>query len=146
MAQCADGMKRVSLELGGNAPFIVFADADLEAAVTGALASKYRNTGQTCVCANRFLVHADVYDQFAQMLVEAVDKLRVGDGLEQPTEQGPLIDDTALAKVEAHVADAPGKGAPLLRGGKRHALGGTFYEPTLQIGRPPGRASRCPYA
>lgn len=133
MAQCAEGVKRVSLELGGNAPFIVFADADLDAAVAGALASKYRNTGQTCVCANRFLVHADVYDRFAQMLVAAVDKLRIGDGLEQPTEQGPLIDNKALAKVESHVGDAIGKGARLLRGGKRHALGGTFYEPTVLL-------------
>ncbi len=133
MAQCADGVKRVSLELGGNAPFIVFADADLDAAVAGALASKYRNTGQTCVCANRFLVHAEVYDRFAQMLVAAVDKLRIGDGLQQPTEQGPLIDDKALAKVEAHVEDAIGKGARVLRGGHRHALGGTFYEPTILL-------------
>lgn len=138
MAQCADGMKRVSLELGGNAPFIVFDDADLDAAIDGALASKYRNTGQTCVCANRFLVHAGVYDDFARRLVDAVGRLRVGDGLLGPTEQGPLIDARALDKVEAHVADALDHGARLLCGGHRHALGGTFYEPTVLVGATPG--------
>jgi len=131
MAQCATGMKRVSLELGGNAPFIVFDDADLDAAVQGAIASKYRNTGQTCVCANRLFVQAGVYDAFARKLADAVKKLRIGDGLAGETEQGPLIDAAALAKVEQHVADAVGKGARVLCGGKRHALGGTFYEPTL---------------
>ncbi len=131
MAQCAEGMKRVSLELGGNAPFIVFEDADLDAAVDGAIASKYRNTGQTCVCANRLFVQASVYDAFAQKLAAAVSKLRIGDGLKGVTEQGPLIDDKALAKVEEHVADARAKGARVLSGGKRHALGGNFYEPTL---------------
>jgi len=131
MAQCADGMKRVSLELGGNAPFIVFEDADLDAAVDGAIASKYRNTGQTCVCANRLFVQASVYDAFAQKLAAAVAKLRIGDGLKGVTEQGPLIDDKALAKVEEHVADALAKGARVLCGGKRHSLGGNFYEPTL---------------
>lgn len=131
MAQCAEGMKRVSLELGGNAPFIVFEDADLDAAVDGAIASKYRNTGQTCVCANRLLVQANVYDAFAEKLAAAVAKLRIGDGLKGETEQGPLIDDKALAKVEEHVADALAKGARVLSGGKRHALGGNFYEPTL---------------
>ena len=131
MAQCAEGMKRVSLELGGNAPFIVFEDADLEAAVEGAIASKYRNTGQTCVCANRLFVHDAVYDAFAQKLALAVAALRVGDGLQGPTDQGPLIDGNALAKVEEHVADAVAKGARVLSGGRRHALGGTFYEPTL---------------
>lgn len=131
MAQCATGMKRVSLELGGNAPFIVFDDADLDAAVQGAIASKYRNTGQTCVCANRLYVQAGVYEAFAQKLAAAVAKLRIGDGLKGETEQGPLIDANALAKVEEHVADAVAKGARVLCGGKRHALGGTFYEPTL---------------
>lgn len=131
MAQCAEGMKRVSLELGGNAPFIVFEDADLDAAVDGAIASKYRNTGQTCVCANRLFVQASVYDAFAQKLAAAVAKLRIGDGLKGVTEQGPLIDDKALAKVEQHVADALAKGARVLSGGKRHSLGGNFYEPTL---------------
>ena len=133
MAQCAEGMKRVSLELGGNAPFIVFDDADLDAAVEGALASKYRNTGQTCVCANRLYVQAGVYDAFAEKLAAAIAKLRVGDGLAGVTDQGPLIDEKALAKVEEHVADAVAKGARVMAGGKRHALGGTFYEPTLLL-------------
>lgn len=131
MAQCAEGMKRVSLELGGNAPFIVFEDADLDAAVEGAIASKYRNTGQTCVCANRLFVHDAVYDAFSRKLAVAVAALRVGDGLQGATDQGPLIDDNALAKVEEHVADAVAKGARVLSGGRRHALGGTFYQPTL---------------
>jgi len=131
MAQCAPTMKRISMELGGNAPFIVFDDADLDAAVQGALASKYRNTGQTCVCANRLLVQAGVYEAFTRKLSEAVGALRVGDGLAGPTDQGPLIDANAVAKVEEHVADALAKGARLVRGGKRHALGGTFYEPTI---------------
>jgi succinate-semialdehyde dehydrogenase/glutarate-semialdehyde dehydrogenase len=127
-------MKKLSLELGGNAPFIVFDDADLDAAVQGAIASKYRNTGQTCVCANRLLVQEGVYDEFAGKLTAAVAKLRVGDGLKGVTEQGPLIDEKALAKVEEHVADALAKGAKLVAGGKRHALGGTFYEPTILTG------------
>ncbi len=131
MAQCAAGMKRVSLELGGNAPFIVFDDADLDAAVNGAIASKYRNTGQTCVCANRLFVQSGVYEAFARKLADAVAKLRIGDGLATETDQGPLIDANALLKVEEHVADALAKGARVLSGGKRHALGGTFYEPTL---------------
>jgi succinate-semialdehyde dehydrogenase/glutarate-semialdehyde dehydrogenase len=131
MAQCAGTMKKISMELGGNAPFIVFDDADLDAAVQGALASKYRNTGQTCVCANRLLVQAGVYDEFTRKLTAAVDNLRIGDGLAGVTDQGPLIDAKALAKVEEHVADALAKGASLVRGGKRHALGGTFYEPTI---------------
>jgi succinate-semialdehyde dehydrogenase/glutarate-semialdehyde dehydrogenase len=131
MAQCAGTMKRISMELGGNAPFIVFDDADLDAAVQGALASKYRNTGQTCVCANRLLVQAGVYEAFTRKLTEAVRALRVGDGLAGPTDQGPLIDANAVAKVEEHVADALAKGARLVLGGKRHALGGTFYEPTI---------------
>jgi succinate-semialdehyde dehydrogenase/glutarate-semialdehyde dehydrogenase len=124
----------LSLELGGNAPFIVFDDADLDAAVQGAIASKYRNTGQTCVCANRLLVQEAVYDEFARRLSEAVGKLRVGDGLKGATDQGPLIDSKAVAKVEEHVADAVGKGAKVLAGGKRHALGGTFFEPTILTG------------
>ena len=131
MAQCAGTMKKISMELGGNAPFIVFDDADLDAAVQGALASKYRNTGQTCVCANRLLVQAGVYDEFTQKLKAAVAKLHVGDGLAGVTEQGPLIDAKALAKVEEHIADAVSKGATVTAGGKRHALGGTFFEPTI---------------
>jgi succinate-semialdehyde dehydrogenase/glutarate-semialdehyde dehydrogenase len=131
MAQCAGTMKRISLELGGNAPFIVFDDADLGAAVQGALASKYRNTGQTCVCANRLLVQAGVYEAFTRKLTEAVGNLRVGDGLAGPTDQGPLIDAAAVAKVEEHIADALTKGARLVLGGRRHALGGTFFEPTI---------------
>jgi len=133
MAQCAEGMKRISLELGGNAPFIVFDDADLDAAVEGVIASKYRNTGQTCVCANRLFVQDGVYDEFSKKLAAAVSKLRVGDGLKGATDQGPLIDDKALAKVEQHVADAVAKGAKIALGGKRHALGGTFFEPTLLL-------------
>jgi len=131
MKQCAEDIKRVSLELGGNAPFIVFEDADLDAAVEGAIASKFRNTGQTCVCANRIFVHEAVYDDFADRLVAAVSKLRVGDGLRGETDQGPLIDAKALEKVEAHVADALAKGATVMLGGARHALGGTFYQPTV---------------
>jgi succinate-semialdehyde dehydrogenase/glutarate-semialdehyde dehydrogenase len=137
MAQCSRTMKKVSLELGGNAPFIVFDDADLDAAVLGAIASKYRNTGQTCVCANRLLVQAGVYDVFAAKLVATVRKLRVGDGLAGETDQGPLIDAAALAKVEEHVADALAKGAAVATGGRRHALGGTFYEPTVLTGVTP---------
>ncbi|MFM7065269.1 MAG: NAD-dependent succinate-semialdehyde dehydrogenase [Gammaproteobacteria bacterium] len=131
MAQCAPQLKKVALELGGNAPFIVFDDADLDAAVQGAMASKYRNTGQTCVCANRLLVQSGVYDAFAAKLAAAVRTLRVGDGLAGPTDQGPLIDVRAVEKVEAHVADAVARGAKVLVGGRRHALGGTFFEPTL---------------
>jgi len=131
MAQCAGTVKKISLELGGNAPFIVFDDADLNAAVEGAIASKYRNTGQTCVCANRLLVQAGVYDEFARKLTDAVGKLRVGDGLAGVTDQGPLIDAKAVAKIEEHIADAVGKGAKVALGGKRHALGGTFFEPTI---------------
>ncbi len=131
MAQCAGTMKKVSLELGGNAPFIVFDDADLDIAVQGAIASKYRNTGQTCVCANRLLVQEGVYDQFVAKLVDAVRKLRVGDGLLGVTEQGPLIDTKAVEKVEEHIADALAKGGQIALGGKRHALGGTFFEPTV---------------
>jgi succinate-semialdehyde dehydrogenase/glutarate-semialdehyde dehydrogenase len=137
MAQCARTMKKVSLELGGNAPFIVFDDADLDAAVAGAIASKYRNTGQTCVCANRLLVQQGVYESFTAKLVAAVGKLRVGDGLAGETEQGPLIDAAALKKVEEHIADATGKGAKVAMGGRRHALGGTFFEPTVLTGVTP---------
>jgi succinate-semialdehyde dehydrogenase/glutarate-semialdehyde dehydrogenase len=131
MVQCAGTLKKVSLELGGNAPFIVFDDADLDAAVQGAIASKYRNTGQTCVCANRLLVQDGVYDKFAGMLVDAVALLKIGDGLAGVTDQGPLIDMKAVAKVEEHIADALAKGAALAAGGKRHALGGTFFQPTV---------------
>jgi succinate-semialdehyde dehydrogenase/glutarate-semialdehyde dehydrogenase len=131
MAQCAGTVKKVALELGGNAPFIVLDDADLDAAVAGAIQSKYRNTGQTCVCANRFIVQSKVYDAFARKLAAAVQKLRVGDGLEGETDQGPLIDAKALAKVEEHVADARSRGATVLTGGRKHALGGSFYEPTV---------------
>src|SRR5450432_500813 len=131
MAQCAGTVKKISLELGGNAPFIVFDDADLDAAVQAAIASKYRNTGQTCVCANRLLVQTGVYDEFARKLTDAVGKLRVGDGLAGVTDQGPLIDAKAVAKIEEHIADAVAKGAAVALGGKRHALGGTFFEPTI---------------
>jgi succinate-semialdehyde dehydrogenase/glutarate-semialdehyde dehydrogenase len=137
MVQCAGTVKKLSLELGGNAPFIVFDDADLDAAVQGAIASKYRNTGQTCVCANRLLVQEGVYDEFAKKLAAAVAKLRVGDGLKGATDQGPLIDEKAIAKVEEHVADALAKGAKVAAGGKRHSLGGTFYEPTILTGVTP---------
>ena len=131
MEQSAGTLKKLSLELGGNAPFIVFEDADLDAAVAGAITSKYRNTGQTCVCANRFLVQNSVYEAFTSKLVDAVSQLRVGDGLKGATEQGPLIDAKALAKVEEHIADAVAKGAQIAHGGKRHALGGTFFQPTI---------------
>jgi len=131
MAQCSETMKKISMELGGNAPFIVFEDADLDAAVAGAIASKYRNTGQTCVCANRLLVQSSVYDAFTRKLADAVAKLRVGDGLKGATDQGPLIDTKALEKVEEHIADAVSKGAQVATGGKRHALGGTFFQPTI---------------
>ena len=131
MEQCAPTLKKVSLELGGNAPFIVFDDADLDAAVEGALASKYRNTGQTCVCANRLLVQDSVYDAFAARLAKAVARLRIGDGLKGETDQGPLIDMAGLEKVESHIADAVAKGAKIAIGGHRHELGGTFFEPTI---------------
>jgi len=134
MEQCAATMKKLSLELGGNAPFIVFDDADLDAAVEGAIASKYRNTGQTCVCANRLLVQEGVYDEFAQKLAERVGAMKVGDGFEEGVTIGPLIDDNAIAKVEEHVTNAVEHGAKVLTGGKRHALGGSFYEPTVLTG------------
>jgi succinate-semialdehyde dehydrogenase / glutarate-semialdehyde dehydrogenase len=131
MAQCAGTMKKISMELGGNAPFIVFDDADLDAAVQGAIASKFRNTGQTCVCANRLLVQEGVYDAFTKKLTAAVATLRVGDGLAGVTDQGPLIDAKAVAKVEEHIADALSKGATVALGGKPHALGHTFFQPTI---------------
>jgi succinate-semialdehyde dehydrogenase/glutarate-semialdehyde dehydrogenase len=131
MEQCAGTVKKLALELGGNAPFIVFDDADLDAAVEGALISKYRNTGQTCVCTNRFLVQDGVYDVFAAKLVEAVKRFKVGDGLKGETQQGPLINMSAVQKVEEHIADAVSKGARVLCGGKRHELGGTFFQPTV---------------
>ncbi len=137
MRQCADTVKKVSLELGGNAPFIVFDDADLELAVAGALASKYRNTGQTCVCANRIMVQETVHDEFVSRLAQAVSGLVVGDGLAGETQQGPLINADALAKVERLVADAKKKGARVVIGGQRHDLGGTFYRPTILTGVTP---------
>ncbi|AGU49356.1 succinate-semialdehyde dehydrogenase NADP+ [Variovorax paradoxus B4] len=130
-AQCAPTLKRMSLELGGNAPFIVFDDANLDEAVAGAIASKYRNSGQTCVCANRLLVQDGIYAAFTKKLAAAVSELRVGNGTEPGTLQGPLIDSNALAKVEELVGDAVARGAQVVTGGKRHALGGTFYEPTV---------------
>ena len=138
MKQSAPTVKKISLELGGNAPFIVFDDADLDAAVEGAMASKYRNSGQTCVCANRLFVHDKVYDAFAAKLVEKVKALQVSPGTEAGATQGPLIDAQALAKVEEHVADATAGGAKVLVGGKRHARGGTFYEPTVLANMLPG--------
>jgi len=131
MRQCADTVKKLSLELGGNAPFIVFDDADLDAAVEGALASKYRNAGQTCVCANRLYVQDSVYDAFAAKLAEKVKGFKVGAGTEPGVVIGPLIDENGVKKVEAHVADALGKGAKVMLGGKRHALGGLFFQPTV---------------
>ncbi|MFO1119754.1 MAG: NAD-dependent succinate-semialdehyde dehydrogenase [Rhodospirillales bacterium] len=131
MKLCAGTVKKVSLELGGNAPFIVFDDADLDAAVQGALASKYRNSGQTCVCANRLLVQDGVYDAFAGRLADAVRALKVGPGVEPGVQQGPLINEAAVEKCEEHIADALAKGARIVVGGKRHALGGTFFEPTV---------------
>ncbi|SBV95092.1 succinate-semialdehyde dehydrogenase I, NADP-dependent [uncultured Alphaproteobacteria bacterium] len=137
MAQCARTIKKVSFELGGNAPFIVFDDADIESAVDGAIASKYRNAGQTCVCANRIYVQAGVYDAFAKRLAEKVAAMKVGAGSEAGVAIGPLIDDAAVEKVERHVADAREKGAEVAVGGKRHPLGGTFYEPTVLTGVTP---------
>ncbi len=131
MRLSADTLKKLSLELGGNAPFIVFDDADLDAAVLGAMASKYRNSGQTCVCANRILVQSPVYDAFADKLATAVRELKVGSGLEPGVNQGPLINQAAVEKCEEHIADALAKGARIVVGGKRHPLGGTFFEPTL---------------
>ena len=141
MQQCASTVKKVSLELGGNAPFIVFDDADLDAAVEGAMASKYRNSGQTCVCANRFLVQDGVYDEFAHRLSAAVEgQLKVGNGLEDGIAQGPLINEAAVAKVESHIADAIEKGARVATGGARHSLGGTFFQPTVLTDASPAMA------
>jgi succinate-semialdehyde dehydrogenase/glutarate-semialdehyde dehydrogenase len=131
MRQCADTIKKLSLELGGNAPFIVFNDADLDAAVEGAMISKYRNAGQTCVCSNRLFVQDGVYEEFAKKLAVKVAQLKVGVGTEDGVTQGPLIDAAAIEKVESHVADAVAKGATIMQGGKRHGLGGTFFEPTV---------------
>ena len=137
LAACAPTIKKTSMELGGNAPFIVFDDADLDAAVIGAMASKYRNTGQTCVCANRLLVQDGVYDAFTAKLKTAVEALKVGDGMEADVTQGPLINPDAVAKVEEHIADAVARGARIVTGGKRHTRGGTFFEPTLLADVPP---------
>ena len=137
MAQCATTIKKVSLELGGNAPFLVFDDADLDAAVDGAMLSKYRNAGQTCVCANRLLVQSSVYDEFATRLAKAVEGLTVGSGLEAGVTQGPLIDMAAVEKVEAHINDAVSKGATVLTGGTRHPSGGRFFTPTVLTGVTP---------
>ncbi|MCG2842030.1 NAD-dependent succinate-semialdehyde dehydrogenase [Sandaracinobacter sp. RS1-74] len=134
MAQCAPTMKKLSMELGGNAPFIVFADADLDAAVRGAIASKFRNSGQTCVCVNRILVAREVADAFAAKLKAAVGELRLGSGVGEGVTQGPLIDEAAVAKVEEHIADALGKGAALVAGGRRHELGNGLFEPTILSG------------
>ncbi|HJP39491.1 MAG: NAD-dependent succinate-semialdehyde dehydrogenase [Gammaproteobacteria bacterium] len=131
LRQCADTVKKVSMELGGNAPFIVFEDADIDAAVSGAIAAKYRNTGQTCVCANRFLIQDSIYEKFAKRFAAAASQLSVGDGLANNVDQGPLIDTFAVEKVLEHIADAVDKGAKILTGGKQHALGGTFFEPTV---------------
>ena len=131
ISQSADTVKKVSMELGGNSPFIVFDDADLDAAVEGAIVSKYRNTGQTCVCANRFLVQGGVYEAFSRKLAEGAASLKVGNGLEKGVDQGPLIDENAVEKVEALIEDAVSSGARVVSGGRRHELGGTFFEPTL---------------
>ena len=131
MKQCAGTVKKTSMELGGNAPFIVFNDADLDEAVQGAMVSKFRNTGQTCVCANRLLVQDGVYEEFTQKLSVEVEKMRVGDGLKGETEQGPMIDIAAVEKVEEHIQDAVSKGAKVISGGSRHDLGGTFFQPTV---------------
>jgi succinate-semialdehyde dehydrogenase/glutarate-semialdehyde dehydrogenase len=140
LAQAARTVKKVSMELGGNAPFIVFNDADLESAVRGAIASKYRNSGQTCVCTNRLLVQEGIYDAFAKRLAEAVGDLKVGDGFEAGVDNGPLINADAVNKVEAHLRDASSKGAKVIAGGKRHALGGTFFEPTVLVDVTPDMA------
>ncbi|MET3457679.1 NADP-dependent succinate-semialdehyde dehydrogenase [Pseudomonas kilonensis] len=136
MAECAQDIKKISLELGGNSPFIVFEDADLDAAVAGALTSKYRNAGQTCVCANRLYIHDSIYDAFADKLQTAVAKLRLGNGLDEGITTGPLIDEHAVSKVQEHIADAISKGARVIAGGEPHALGGTFFEPTILVDVP----------
>ena len=134
MEQCAPTIKKVALELGGHAPFIVFEDADLDAAVSGAMQSKYRNAGQTCVCTNRFYVHESLHDAFVEKLAQASKRLVIGPGLDKGVQLGPLIDQQAIDKVEQHVQDAIAKGARVMSGGKRHTLGGTFYEPTVLAG------------
>jgi succinate-semialdehyde dehydrogenase/glutarate-semialdehyde dehydrogenase len=134
MEQSASSIKKVSMELGGNAPFIVFDDADLDAAIEGAMASKYRNSGQTCVCANRIYVHEKVYDAFSKKLVAAVSGLKVGNGMDEGVNQGPLIDNAAVEKIKEHIADALEKGGKVLTGGKPHALGHSFFEPTIVAG------------
>jgi succinate-semialdehyde dehydrogenase / glutarate-semialdehyde dehydrogenase len=129
--QSAKTLKKVSMELGGNAPFIIFDDADLDRAVEGAMVAKFRNSGQTCVCTNRFLAQAGIYDAFVEKLAKASKALKIGNGLDEGVQQGPLIDDKAIAKVEEHIADALAKGAKIVTGGKRHVLGRTFFEPTV---------------
>ena len=143
LKQSADSIKRVSLELGGNAPFLVFDDADVDAAVAGAMVSKYRNSGQTCVCANRLLVQDAVYDAFVGKLSAAVAELKVGPATEEASQQGPLINEAAVLKVEAHIADAVSKGAQIVVGGRRHALGRTYFQPTvLKYATPEMRVAR----
>jgi succinate-semialdehyde dehydrogenase/glutarate-semialdehyde dehydrogenase len=134
MEQCSSTMKKVSMELGGNAPFIVFEDANLDKAIEGAIASKFRNSGQTCVCTNRVLVHESIHDAFLEKLVAEVNKLKVAPAFEQGAEQGPLINEKSVEKIEEHIADAVSKGAKIVAGGKRHALGHTFFEPTVLSG------------
>lgn len=134
MKKSAPTLKRLSLELGGHAPFVVFADADMDSAISGAIASKFRNAGQTCVCANRFIVHTDIYDEFVTRLAEAAKRLQVADGFTDGAQQGPLIDMAALEKVEAHIKDAVEKGGEIMCGGSRHGLGATFFEPTVIAG------------
>jgi succinate-semialdehyde dehydrogenase/glutarate-semialdehyde dehydrogenase len=131
LGQGAATVKRMSMELGGNAPFLVFDDADLDRAVEGAIAAKYRNSGQTCVCTNRFYAQAGIYDAFVEKLAAAAARLKIGNGLEAGVQQGPLIDEKAVEKVEAHIADATAKGGRIVTGGRRHALGGSFFEPTV---------------
>ena len=138
MRQCADTVKRVALELGGNAPLLVFDDADLDLAVAGAMASKFRNAGQTCVCANRILVQSGIHDAFVERFTAAVEQLRVGNGFDDASEQGPLIDQAAVTKVEDHLSDAVSGGARVVVGGGRHELGGTFFQPTVVVGATPG--------
>ena len=137
MRQSAGTLKKMSLELGGNAPLIVFDDADIDTAIAGTMASKYRNAGQTCVCANRIFVQDGIYDEFARRLTEATAAMKVGNGMEDGVEQGPIIDGQGLDKIERHVADARAKGAEVLTGGGRHALGGTYFEPTVLTGMTP---------
>ncbi|MGQ3673672.1 NAD-dependent succinate-semialdehyde dehydrogenase [Xanthobacter sp. TB0136] len=138
MAQAAGTVKRVSMELGGNAPFLVFDDSDLDRAVEGAIAAKYRNSGQTCVCTNRFYIQAGIYDAFAEKLAARVQQMKVGNGFDEGVEQGPLINEAAVEKVERHIADAVAKGGRVLVGGKRDALGGTFFQPTVVADVKPG--------